>query len=400
VLEASGLLPLRCKVKADLGPVLALPVDVDVKLNATGNNSFALLSRSVTLPKNALTFNTSLPAFSSLRGINLKTVLVALKALGSWLAAPGGLLDSPAMRADLPAFGLSPRDLAGKLTSFVELVSKIADEPTKGLNSLATSLSERLRDVFGCESAEQCGVQFVLTTRTAADNSTIGVLTARVKIGISFERSAPFDLQLGRLVELATGSVVPPTLDRLVDVSGSGLVGVNGLASLLLVARLDVNTNNNTQSDLGSTFDLTIANETALDVQLGAATTLRVGANLGPLTFDVSGLRDAVLGRQQVARVSVRVAVAERQRARHDEAGQRAYRPVARRIAVERRIRLVVEQLCADAAADDWRQFDEFHNAACDDDVVVVQLVTRNIQVARLGSAIASVADDRQSSRA
>lgn len=282
------MLPLRCKVQADLGPVLSLPVDVDLRLNATGNNSLALVSRSVTMPKNALTFNTSLPAFGALRGINLKVVLTALKSLGSWLTAPGGVLDSPAMRADLPAFGISPRDLVAKLTSFVELISKLADEPTKGLNALATTLSERLRDVFGCESTEQCGVQFLLSTRTAADNSTIGVLTARVKIGVVFERSAPFDVKLGRLIELATGSPAPATLDRLVDVSGSGLVGVNGLASLLLVARLDVNSSA-VLSNFGSSFDLTITNETAINLQMGAAAALRVAANLGALTFDVSG---------------------------------------------------------------------------------------------------------------
>ena len=140
----------------------------------------------------ALSFNTSLPSFTSLRGIGLRVVVEALKSLGAWLQSPVGLLDSPAMRANMPALGLSPRELVVKLTKFVDTVSAVVNEPKKGLNDLAVSLSERLRNAFGCE-ATQCGVEFVLTTNNAtSDGSTQGVLTARVRLGFAFERSAPF----------------------------------------------------------------------------------------------------------------------------------------------------------------------------------------------------------------
>ena len=120
------------------------------------------------------------------------------------------MLDSPGLRADLPALGVSPRELVLKLTKFVAQLQAIAAEPKKGLNDLALSLGERLRATFGCD-APACDVEFVLTTKDdAMTNRTIGELTARVKLGFTFEKSAKFELSLGKIAELATGVPPPP----------------------------------------------------------------------------------------------------------------------------------------------------------------------------------------------
>ena len=153
-----------------------------------------------------------------------------------------------------------------------------------------------------------------------------------------------FELSLGRLVELASGAPAPPIVGQLVDASGSGTIGVNGGVAVLLEARLDVNASSGAGS--GATFDLTLTNNTVVDLTLGAAAAIGLRLGIGPIDFDASGC-------VQLASAVNKSLVCPFALPPSNATGACARRLVARRAPTQRRPRPVVQQLGTGAAADE-----------------------------------------------